>query len=87
LNLHADVAFITVYFPHNTIAHINVNWLSPVKVRTHGKFVLRDRHRIMIDFWGSGRPLASGRFSPSAYGQAWRIGEYRSPATDGCEGS
>ncbi len=34
LNDHADVAFITIYFPHNTIAHINVNWLSPVKVRT-----------------------------------------------------
>ncbi len=34
LNGHADVAFITVYFPHNTIAHINVNWLSPVKIRT-----------------------------------------------------
>jgi predicted dehydrogenase len=34
LNGHADVAFITVYFPHDTIAHINVNWLSPVKVRT-----------------------------------------------------
>jgi len=34
LNDHADVAFITIYFPNNTIAHINVNWLSPVKVRT-----------------------------------------------------
>jgi len=34
LNVHADVAFITVYFPYNTIAHINVNWLSPVKIRT-----------------------------------------------------
>jgi len=34
LNSHADVAFITVYFPYNTIAHINVNWLSPVKIRT-----------------------------------------------------
>ena len=34
LNGHEDVAFITVYFPHNVIAHINVNWLSPVKVRT-----------------------------------------------------
>ena len=30
----ADVAFITVYFPRNVVAHINVNWLSPVKVRT-----------------------------------------------------
>src|SRR2546427_1092282 len=34
LNGHVDVAYITVYFPHKTIAHINVNWLSPVKVRT-----------------------------------------------------
>jgi predicted dehydrogenase len=30
----ADMAFITVYFPGNITAHINVNWLSPVKVRT-----------------------------------------------------
>jgi predicted dehydrogenase len=34
LNGHEDVAFISVYFPKNVIAHINVNWLSPVKVRT-----------------------------------------------------
>ena len=34
LNGLADMAFITVYFPSNIIAHINVNWLSPVKVRT-----------------------------------------------------
>ncbi|HZT74697.1 MAG TPA: Gfo/Idh/MocA family oxidoreductase [Terriglobales bacterium] len=34
LNGHADVAYMTVYFPGNVIAHINVNWLSPVKVRT-----------------------------------------------------
>jgi predicted dehydrogenase len=34
LNGHADMAFITVYFPQQIIAHINVNWLSPVKVRT-----------------------------------------------------
>jgi predicted dehydrogenase len=34
LNSHEDVAFMTLYFPENAIAHINVNWLSPVKVRT-----------------------------------------------------
>ncbi|MGH9512778.1 MAG: Gfo/Idh/MocA family protein [Terriglobales bacterium] len=34
LNGHEDIAFITVYFPNKIIAHINVNWLSPVKVRT-----------------------------------------------------
>jgi predicted dehydrogenase len=34
LNHLADMAFITVYFRSNVIAHFNVNWLSPVKVRT-----------------------------------------------------
>jgi predicted dehydrogenase len=34
LNGFVDVAFLTIYFPRNIIAHINVNWLSPVKVRT-----------------------------------------------------
>lgn len=34
LNGHEDVAYMTLYFPENLIAHINVNWLSPVKVRT-----------------------------------------------------
>src|SRR5579872_2697176 len=33
LNGHEDVAYITVYFPDKVIAHVNVNWLSPVKVR------------------------------------------------------
>jgi len=28
-----DVAYITVHFPGRMIAHFNVNWLSPVKVR------------------------------------------------------
>jgi predicted dehydrogenase len=34
LNSHEDVAYMTLYFPEKVIAHINVNWLSPVKVRT-----------------------------------------------------
>jgi predicted dehydrogenase len=34
LNGVEDIAFITVYFPKRIIAHINVNWLSPVKIRT-----------------------------------------------------
>jgi predicted dehydrogenase len=34
LNAHADIAFITAYYPDKLIAHVNVNWISPVKVRT-----------------------------------------------------
>ena len=33
-NALEDVAYITIYFPGNVIAHLNVNWLSPVKIRT-----------------------------------------------------
>src|SRR5207237_2572284 len=34
LNEVQDIAFLSIYFPDRVIAHINVNWLSPVKVRT-----------------------------------------------------
>jgi predicted dehydrogenase len=34
LNGFEDLAYVTIYFGNNIIAHINVNWLSPVKVRT-----------------------------------------------------
>jgi predicted dehydrogenase len=34
INGMEDVAYITAYFQGNLIAHINVNWLSPVKIRT-----------------------------------------------------
>ncbi len=29
-----DVGYITLYFHSNLIAHINLNWLSPIKIRT-----------------------------------------------------
>ncbi len=34
LNGFEDVAYLTLYYPDGVIAHINVNWLSPVKIRT-----------------------------------------------------
>jgi predicted dehydrogenase len=34
LNGHEDLAYVTLYFPNGVIAHVNVNWLSPMKVRT-----------------------------------------------------
>jgi predicted dehydrogenase len=33
VNGKEDIAFITAYFNNNIIAHFNVNWLSPVKIR------------------------------------------------------
>ena len=34
VNSLENIAYLTLYFPNNVLAHINVNWLSPVKVRT-----------------------------------------------------
>ncbi|MBI1911406.1 MAG: Gfo/Idh/MocA family oxidoreductase [Deltaproteobacteria bacterium] len=34
INSKEDIAYIMVYFSKNIIAHLNVNWLSPVKLRT-----------------------------------------------------
>ncbi|MCU0609550.1 MAG: Gfo/Idh/MocA family oxidoreductase [Chitinispirillaceae bacterium] len=34
VNGHEDIAYVTVYFSSSLMAHINVNWLSPVKIRT-----------------------------------------------------
>ena len=31
---HAYVAYTTIYFDNHIIGHLNVNWLSPVKIRT-----------------------------------------------------
>jgi len=45
LNGVEDVAFITIYFSQNVIAHVNVNWLSPVKVRTT---LLGGEHRMLV---------------------------------------
>jgi len=33
VNGKEDVAYVTAYFQNNLVAHFNVNWLSPVKVR------------------------------------------------------
>ena len=51
LNGLTDVAFITVYFPGDIVAHINVNWLSPVKVRT---LLIGGKHKMLV--WNDVEP-------------------------------
>jgi predicted dehydrogenase len=45
LNSHEDIAYITAFFDSNLIAHFNVNWLSPVKVRTT---LLGGMHKMVV---------------------------------------
>jgi predicted dehydrogenase len=43
----ADVAYLTVHFPNELIAHFHVNWLSPVKVRQ--TLIGGDRRMVLWD--------------------------------------
>ena len=45
LNGLTDVAYMTAYYPDNVIAHFNVNWLSPVKVRTT---LIGGEHKMLV---------------------------------------
>ena len=44
-NQPEDVAYLTVFFDNNIIAHIHVNWLSPVKIR---KTLLGGSQRMIV---------------------------------------
>jgi predicted dehydrogenase len=91
LNGHEDVAYVTVYFSDNMIAHFNVNWLSPVKVRTtllggEKKMVLWNDVEAdeKIKIYDKGVSLKSGQ---SIYDLlvSYRSGDMWSPKIDGTE--
>jgi hypothetical protein len=55
--------------------------LRKAVVEPHGKFVLTDCYRIMIDFWALGRRPLDGDDAASL--QVLRVAEFRSAAADG----
>jgi predicted dehydrogenase len=46
-----DVAYLTVYYPNNLLAHIHINWLSPVKIR---QTLLAGRKKMVV--WDDNQP-------------------------------
>lgn len=47
----ADLAYVTLYYPGGFIAHVNVNWLAPVKIRQvllcgDRKMIVYDEHTV-----------------------------------------
>jgi len=92
-NGHADVAYLTVRFPDDLIAHFHVNWLSPVKVRR--TLIGGDRRMVLFDDieptekvklydrgvqWGE-NPEEDRRHRLVAY----RLGDMHAPAIDQTE--
>ena len=92
LNGHVDMAFITVYFPGNLIAHINVNWLSPVKVRSTmigGKDKMLVWNDLEPDekirIYDKGVDLATGGTGVYDLLVSYRSGDVWAPKVDGTE--
>ena len=91
LNGFEDMAFITVYFPSKIIAHINVNWLSPVKVRTtviggdKKMLVWNDLEAVKkIKVYDSGVEITSGE-GPCSLPVNYRSGTIWSPQVEQTE--
>jgi predicted dehydrogenase len=42
---HVDIAYLTVYFENNFLAHLHLNWLSPVKMR---RILIGGRRRMLV---------------------------------------
>src|SRR5262245_55137184 len=92
LNGHADMAFITVYYPRDIIAHINVNWLSPVKVRTTligGKDKMRVWNDLEADekikVYDKGVQITNGQQGVYDLLVSYRSGDVWSPKVDNTE--
>lgn len=51
-----DVAYMTIYYPRNLIAHINVNWLSPVKIR---QTLIAGNKKMIV--WDDNQPIEKVR--------------------------
>src|SRR4029078_13082506 len=94
LNGVADMAFITSTFHGNIIAHINVNWLSPVKVRTT---LIGGRDKMLvwndlepdekIKVYDKGGEITNGQSGQSVYDLlvSYRSGDVWGPKVDATE--
>ncbi len=90
-----NVAYITVYFTGNMIAHFNISWLSPVKIRTTliggdkkmvvwNDLVADEKLRVYdrgIDNWGGGM----SREKAQSVRMSYRTGDMWAPQVENLE--
>ena len=86
-----DVAYVSVFYPDNLIAHFHLNWLSPVKIRKTlvggaKKMLVWDdlENEEKIKIYDKGADVASPE---EGYGvrASYRIGDMTSPVVPPCE--
>jgi predicted dehydrogenase len=87
-----NVAYITLFFPNNQIAHVHVNWLTPVKVRHtliggSEKMILYDELEPSekIKVYDRGITVSSGREAVYKMLVSYRSGDMWAPRLDNTE--
>nr|WP_280521395.1 Gfo/Idh/MocA family oxidoreductase [Paenibacillus mangrovi] len=81
-----DIAYLTVYYENNMIAHIHVNWLSPVKIRqtliggSHSMIVWNDLlSDESLKIYNRGVDMIQSVESKYHYLASYRMGEMHAP--------
>ncbi len=64
---HTDVAYLTVFYADGLIAHVHVNWLSPVKVRRM-LIDIREALAVELDHFVDCVATGKGPFTPGSSG-------------------
>jgi predicted dehydrogenase len=87
-----NIAYITVFYENNLIAHLNVNWLSPVKVRrtiiggSQQMVIYDDMENIeKVKVYDSGITVSHSPEDVYKLLIGYRNGDMHSPRTDGAE--
>ena len=87
-----NIAYITVFYENNLIAHLNVNWLSPVKVRrtiiggSKLMVIYDDMENIeKVKVYDSGITVTNSPEDVYKLLIGYRNGDMHSPRTDGTE--
>lgn len=87
-----NIAYVTVFFENNLIAHVHANWLAPVKIRhtllggTKKMIVCNDLEPIeKVKVYDSGIELSDDPDDTRRLRVAYRIGAMYAPPVDGTE--
>ena len=87
-----NVAYLSFYYPDNTIAHVHVNWLAPAKIRQ--TLIGGDRKMIVYDdlepsekvkVYDKGVTLHEAEEGDYALRVGYRAGDMWAPKLDECE--
>jgi predicted dehydrogenase len=91
-SLQASLAYVTLYYPDNTVSHVHASWLAPVKIRQI--IVGGDRSMVVYDdlnpsekirIYNKGVEIIRDVERARALKVDYRIGDMRAPHLDGRE--